>query len=410
MPIYYDPEVYGWSQMTAIQKRIARTTVYENIRQDVLFFVNGIPVHTVSADTYVPKQFLPKALQLANTFCPHGDCSVFAAMYSSEDGYLPYYFFDRVQGELYFSERDYIITMMVPSRPKIAQITKTTNYLSTLKGPEVGWTEPRVGAYHAANVAGELKVVVEVGMKNPLVLVRRTDIENLVALKTASQRVINNMKDAQTQRMINCLEIVDIDKEISSLPLASAAPAGPPAMTENELIKLFEENVKIAKADRKGKGKLPKAPAPAPKPSKKQAFVAPEKIPVIRMRTKEALELINRHQVSNYHSVCPEWTHSRVRPSYVSAFQCRGGQTPTEMRRRRDDAIACALLRTKVGHSFADNGVKENHKIPISLCWALATGCSKRLGHSENEKDLKLARWLMLKGGIIGRDERGLAM
>ena len=409
--MHYDPDIYGWSQMSKKMQSQCRETVFSNIRKTQVLYFNHIPVETFDETDYCSdERFVRKVMQLDKLSGEPPEVYALLTMEQRHDGganpYLPQYTVEWGPGRpAKFVELTNLTYLMCPG----AIMTKPVdyNFAMTLLKIRPG-DPPTVTNFWDVQRTEQNKFIINWKFRlslNAVLTTRRQDLELVQdafqqpeyrGLETfgPEKRVHTVFSLMAQRRYIEIYDQVCQDFEIHMLP-------APPTegLHADELTPAPQKAT--VKQKKKGKAKvLTQKTSPAAGPS----FVQQPRERVFRMRTQDMLDMIGHGKHPHYRDVCPTHTHPDVRGSYSSALACSQGQNIEEMRRRRDQGIACGLLRQRASYRYGSGmPASDSHQHPISLAYGFSRGCSDRVcgsaGATEGNRDI--GAWLQLKGPYI---------
>lgn len=408
--MYYNPDIYGWTQMSPKIQNHVRKTVFSNIRQKFIIYFNNIPVETFDEECS-DERFMRKVVQLDVLFGRPAEVHALLSVMQRTEGirnpYVAVYTVEWGVGKpAKFVEVNNLMYLMYPGTIMMKPTDYNfTRYLLTLR---LGETQDN--RYFTAQRTLQNKYIIDWKFSlntSTVFTTRRQDLEvvqdafqttEYAGLERFGDRFVESIFSAMAARKVNVLyDVLGLDYEIHMLPMPSALELnlGGPAASKSS------GGSKKNKNKKGGKKSVFSSNRPS---AKRVGFVQQQKPRVFLKRAQEMLDMLGYGKQSDYHMVCPKRTHGDVRGSYTSALACNGSQSLEEMRRRRDQGIACGLLRQRASYRHG-NGLPsaDSHQLPLGLSYHHSTECSKKICASNGVEDRNrdLASWLQLKGPYL---------
>ena len=428
MSLYYDPEIFGWSKMSPALRNELRETVHDNVRKACVIYLRELPVYTTNR-LLSDEEFIKQALRLRRVF-RNEDSPTFRMVYTYDSKSGPSLYFP-VKGKPEFTDALFMVVTVWPEEigHHEALLALVKHAFKLMPKKEIKLDMKSCGNDHVLTVQhnrmNEFSATADFKIPERFRVIRK-DVSNMLKVFTHPnigevgwEDRLQNMPEviATLNKMDNDAEIMLSDKEIAALPKR-------PALSKKELKRVEQMTLNDAPSsstqtekEKKKKKKKKSPPKKNGQPVLEELLEPAEPEPqvyvprVVRKRAQEMLDHIgmpiNYKHPKPYMGICPakRGPQDTVRKSYQNALQCNNTQDKSEMRRRRDTAITCALLRTRKQHQyFYDSEKTRRHMHPISVAYATATSCSKRIGMQE-QKNRDIADWLMLKGGSVHPDE-----
>lgn len=396
MVLFYDPDIYGWSTMSNEVQALCRTTVFYNIRKNLVLYVDGVPMHTTNESLDVTG-LLAWTLKHQHLF--QTDFKMLVAMKNQEYGiHLPMLSFTFRAGKWTMLSHSQMREALIPDKPPrdpfVAHFVTQMGKLTIGKSGVV--PQRRSNSTHtvftkATRLSNDSYLVVS--DIHPGIHVHRPDVAAILRAKLTGQALPVAMQNMLISTCNAEYEIVRTDMEISVLPLN--------VLTEADLACNNRNKHKKEKAQATRKQNRARATS-SRKASPKTVFVTPSKARVVRMTLGEALDMLAVDgRSADYHNICPKRTSRTIAGSYRPVLQCTKTMRTAECRARRDKALACAILRQRKQTDVADYDMA--HRVPISLAYALASGCARQVANSASASDRnrRLDDWLPLKTGVV---------
>lgn len=398
MVLFYSPDIYGWSKMPNQVQALCRRTVFYNIRDDFVLYVDGVPMHTTNARLDVTG-LLGWTLEHKHLF--QTDFKMLVALKDPHHGiHLPVLSFTYRGGKWTLLSHTQMREALIPDRPPVDP--NVAHFVTEMGKLTVGksgfYTQRRRNSRYAVydqatRLSNDSYIVVS--EIHPGITAARPDVAALLRAKLTGQTLPAAMRNMLISTCNAEYDIVRTDREIAVLPLN--------VLTDADLESLHISTPN-RKQNKKGKEKTKeKAQATSSKKgSQKTVFVTPPKVPVVRMTLGEALDMLAVDgRTADYHDICPERTSRTIAGSYRPVLQCTKTMRTAECRARRDRALACAILRQRKQIDVADYDMA--HQVPISLAYALASGCARQVAGSASASDRnrRLDDWLPLKTAVV---------
>lgn len=427
--VAYDPEAYGWSRLSKAQKNLVRETVEGQVRKKQVIYYSSpktpIPIPALTAENYTPWEFVTKALQIIQTF--DAVRKNVRLVSSNTLTFLTQWMtltFD-ADSKASFTEQWFTYAQSMRAKTDLTEGTLAMfcrvpigagwRPVTLMTGHGIGTGDMHFGTSHWAERSDECTFNVKtVFMVKGRFEARRPDIEIWLRARLSPLlmdlvkglpplHIGGPIKEADREQELEDLEMFLADTEAASLPTLGGEQGAP--ASNNELIAMFGGASVSSRKQKTGSRPGRQAPKQPRTQPARQAFVAPVKIPVPRLRTSEMLEKLGYRGQRDYKEVCPQRTHDSVSGSYRHAYSVDGGDGLAELRDKRNRAIVCGLLRQRVQVGIGDEDA--GHKKPISLAYALATAASRKVmqDRSATADNQLIDRWLGLKGALIQADD-----
>lgn len=416
----YDPEAYGWSQLSKAQKKLVKNTVQDQVRKDhVIYYASAkspayIPAYT--ADGIGDAEFVVKALQIIAVFGgARRNVRLVCAYWRNALGTPVFSLAFDAAGAASFRS---VALVMAQTKPVLApwqaRIVEEFSQLplgNTWKVLKLQREGDALKARRLGPGVFNVQSVFKVGIATDL-LAARPDVEGFLLARltpglASSLPAGGPLEDADREALEADLDMITSDLESAALPKLGEE-AAPAALTDDELMTLFADEAGPSKPKGKARpaARQPRRPQqPDTRRDTRQVFVAPAKVAVPRKRTGEMLEMIGYRGQRDYRAVCPERGQEPIQSAYRRAYAVGPADGPEETRDRRNRALACGLLRQRVQAALA--GGDEGHRKPISLAYALATAASHRLVRDQaaTADNRLIDSWLALKGPLVHPEE-----
>lgn len=397
MVLFYDPEIYGWSKMSKALQALCRKTVFHNIRDDYVLYVNGVPMHTTNTQLDVT-ELMGWTLQHQ----PHfgNDFKMLVAIKDPHHGiHLPVLSFTFRGGKWTLLSHTQMREAFIPDRPpRDPSLAQFVTQMGRLTVGKTGYLKQqrrnsRYATYdQAIRLSSDSYVVVtEI---HPGISAARPDVAALLRTKLTGQALPLAMLVMLNSTCAAEYDVVRSDREIAMLPVD--------ALTDEDMVSLHISTSDREQKKKKDKKKKGKAQATSSRKPQKTVFVNPPKSSVVRMTLGEALDMLAVDgRTADYHNVCPKRTSRTIAGSYRPELQCTKTMRTAECRHRRDKALACAILRQRKQIDVADYDMA--HQVPISLAYALASGCARQVASSASatNQNRRFDNWLPLKTAVV---------
>ena len=394
--LFYSPSIYGWSQMSSEMQALCRETVFHNVRKHQVLFIDGIPMHTTDVELDVTS-VLAWILQHRHIF--PADFKMLLALKSNEYGiHRPEVSFTHRRGKWTMLSHAQMREALIPDQPP--RNPHMAAYIEQLDGLGVGKPgyvrHQQKGQHLLYDRVTRLSTDSYVVFSDihPGIIAQRPDVAALLRAKLTGRALPAAMQKMLHETCAAEYDVVRTDNEIAALPVDVFTDA------ELEALNISTPNTQQTKKKKK-KNERPAQVTSIRKGSQKTVFVKPHKTPVVRMTLGQALGMLAVDGEADYHNICPQRTSRTLAGSYRPVLQCTKSMRTAGCRERRDRALACAILRQRKQLDVSDYNMA--HQVPISLAYALASGCARQVASSASASDQnrRLDDWLPLKTAVV---------